>query len=181
LQQSLDFFESDDDFRHKLAAKLKDLAEAGLFLGGSSWKYEGWIGTIYSVEKYRVNERFSKGRFEQECLAEYAETFQIVCGDFAFYQFPTAAFWQKLFRQVPSPFLFAFKAPEEITAPSFPKIARYGSRGGALNPGFLNADFFRTRLIVSSLNCRANFGSPWKSVLLTFWLRPTLRRCTNTA
>ncbi len=39
--------------------------------------------------------------FEQECLREYAETFPAVCGDFAFYQFPTEEFWRKLFLQTP--------------------------------------------------------------------------------
>jgi len=147
LQQTLGFFDSEETFKDKLGPKLKGLAAQGLFLGGSSWKYEGWLGSIYSAEKYRVKGRFSKSSFEQECLAEYAQTFSIVCGDFAFYQFPTHAFWQKLFQQVPPPFQFAFKAPEEITVPLFPKIARYGNRAGSVNPGFLNADFFRTQFL----------------------------------
>ena len=40
---------------------------------------------------------FRPGCFEAECLREYAETFPTVCGDFAFYQFPTEEFWRKLF------------------------------------------------------------------------------------
>ena len=147
MQQSLVLFDSEDDFKANLAANLRRLAERQLFLGGSSWKYEGWIGSIYSGDKYRVKGRFSKKCFEQECLAEYAETFGIVCGDFAFYQFPTRTFWQKLFQQVPPPFQFAFKAPEEITLPVFPNLARYGARAGAVNPGFLDAEFFRTQFL----------------------------------
>jgi uncharacterized protein YecE (DUF72 family) len=147
LQQSLSFFEPEPSFKNKLGPKLSDLARQALFVGGSSWKYEGWIGEIYSVERYRVNGRFSQKRFEQECLAEYAETFPIVCGDFAFYQFPTRGFWEKLFRQVPPHFQFAFKAPEEITLPSFPKLPRYGPRAGSANGGFLNAELFRTQFL----------------------------------
>ncbi len=147
MQQSLGFYDSEKSFKEELKLKLKALAAQGLFLGGSSWKYEGWLGSIYSPENYRVRGRFSKSCFEHECLGEYAQIFPIVCGDFAFYQFPTRAFWDRLFRQVPPPFQFAFKAPEEITVPSFAKIARYGSRGGRMNAGFLNADFFRTQFL----------------------------------
>ncbi len=91
--------------------------------------------------------RFSKTRFEQECLAEYVQTFPVVCGDFAFYQFPTRAFWQKLFQQAPPLFQFGFKAPEEITLPFFPKLARYGNRAGTINLGFLNAELFRSQFL----------------------------------
>ncbi len=146
MQQSL-FPEPEESFKHKLAKKLLSLAKQGILLGGSSWKYEGWIGSIYSPERYRTNGRFSKKLFDQECLLEYAETFPVVCGDFAFYQFPTSAFWRKLFQQVPQPFQFAFKAPEEITLPSFPQLARYGPRSGAKNSSFLNAEFFRTQFL----------------------------------
>jgi uncharacterized protein YecE (DUF72 family) len=146
LQQSL-FPEPEESFKHKLAKKLLSLAKQGILLGGSSWKYEGWTGSIYSPERYRTNGRFSKKLFDQECLLEYAETFPVVCGDFAFYQFPTSAFWRKLFQQVPQPFQFAFKAPEEITLPSFPQLARYGPRSGAKNSSFLNAEFFRTQFL----------------------------------
>ncbi len=147
MQQSLELFAPEDSFRDKLRAGLAALASQGLFIGGSSWKYEGWLGPVYSPDRYRVKGRFSKTRFEQECLAEYAEIFSIVCGDFAFYQFPTAASWQKLFTQVPPAFQFAFKAPEEVTLRSFPKLPRYGPRAGRLNPGFLDAELFRTQFL----------------------------------
>jgi len=37
------------------------------------------------------------GKFRDECLAEYATVFPTVCGDFAFYQFPTEKMWQARF------------------------------------------------------------------------------------
>jgi len=80
-------------------------------------------------------------------LAEFAETFSIVCGDFAFYQFPTAATWRKLFDQVPAPFQFAFKVPEEITLPTFPSLPRYGVRAGRRNPNFLSAEIMRAQFL----------------------------------
>ncbi len=131
----------------QLADRLRHLAADKLFVGASSWKYEGWLGQIYSPERYFTKGQFSAKRFEQECLAEYAETFSIVCGDFAFYQFPTSAFWKKLFDQVPAPFQFAFKVPEEITLPVFPSLPRYGMRAGRGNPNFLSAETIRAQLL----------------------------------
>lgn len=128
--------------RDGLAAKLRDLAASGIFVGGSSWKYEGWLGQIYTRERYLARGKFSKARFEQTCLSEYATIFPTVCGDFAFYQFPTEAFWSKLFAQVPAGFQFAFKAPEEVTCRVFPSTPRYGLQGGRQNPGFLDAGLF---------------------------------------
>ena len=33
--------------RDGLAARLRALAEQRIYIGGSSWKYEGWLGQIY--------------------------------------------------------------------------------------------------------------------------------------
>ena len=127
-----------DDFR----ARLKSLAARNIFMGGSSWKYEGWIGQIYTRSRYESRGRFSKKRFEDTCLSEYASIFPTVCGDFAFYQFPSDDFWAKLFAQVPDGFRFALKVPEQITCRIFPSHARYGAQGGMENPSFLDADLF---------------------------------------
>jgi uncharacterized protein YecE (DUF72 family) len=125
--------------RDALAARLKTLAAQGIFIGGSSWKYEGWLGQVYTRERYLARGRFSQTAFQAECLREYAETFPTVCGDFAFYQFPTDDFWRKLFARVPAGFRFAFKAPEQITCQAFPTHPRYGSQGGKQNEMFLDA------------------------------------------
>ena len=125
--------------RDGLAERLRKLAAENIYIGGSSWKYEGWLGQIYSRERYLSRGKFSRKAFEAECLKEYAETFPAVCGDFAFYQFPTEDFWAKLFRQVPESFRFAFKVPEQITCKMFPSHARYGPQAGKENDEFLNA------------------------------------------
>jgi uncharacterized protein YecE (DUF72 family) len=124
--------------REALAARLRALASEGVYIGGSSWKYEGWLGQVYTRERYLARGRFSPRAFEQECLSEYAETFPTVCGDFAFYQFPTEDFWRKLFARVPEGFRFAFKVPEQITCKMFPAQARYGAEAGKENPAFLD-------------------------------------------
>ncbi len=124
--------------RAGLAGRLRSLAAEGVYIGGSSWKYEGWLGQIYTRERYLSRGRCSRQRFEAECLREYAETFPTVCGDFAFYQFPSEDFWRKLFQQTPEAFRFAFKVPEQITCKVFPAHARYGPQAGKENAAFLD-------------------------------------------
>ena len=110
-----------------------------IYLGTSSWKYEGWLGQIYTRERYFTRGRFSQKKFESECLAEYAETFPAVCGDFSFYQFPSESYWQRLFASAPSCLKFGFKVPEEITVREWPKHARYGGRAGLENENYMDA------------------------------------------
>ena len=123
-----------------LAGRLRSLASQNIWIGTSSWKYPGWLGQIYSRDRYITRGKLSQKRFEAECLAEYAETFPIVCGDFSFYQFPTPEFWQRLFATAPNELRFALKVPEEVTAEVFPRHARYGPRAGMKNESFLNAE-----------------------------------------
>jgi uncharacterized protein YecE (DUF72 family) len=138
---TLPLFDSAPAFdRAALARRLRALAEEQIWIGTSSWKYPGWLDQIYSRERYTVRGRFSRKCFEAECLAEYAETFPIVCGDFSFYQFPTPEFWQRLFSCAPAGLRFALKVPEEVTAEVFPNHARYGPRAGMKNESYLNAD-----------------------------------------
>lgn len=133
--------------REKLRRELRRLAEENILIGGSSWKYEGWLGQIYTRARYLARGRFSRKLFEQECLREYAQVFPTVCGDFAFYQFPSPLFWRKLFAQVPEQFRFAFKVPEQITCRVFPAIPRYGAQGGLPNPTFLDAGLLRAAFL----------------------------------
>ncbi|MSR55146.1 MAG: DUF72 domain-containing protein [Gemmataceae bacterium] len=126
----------------RLAPALRSLAERGIYFGTSSWKYDGWLGSIYSPDRYLTRGKLSHKKFEAECLREYAATFPVVGGDFSFYQFPTAEFWTHLFGQVPPQFGFGLKVPEEITVLCWPGHARYGVRAGHTNQHFLNAALF---------------------------------------
>lgn len=129
--------------REALARRLRSLAAEGIYLGGSSWKYEGWLGQVYSRGNYLSRGRFSRKLFESTCLKEYAQTFPIVCGDFSFYQFPPPEYWARLFRLTPPDFQFAFKVPEQITCKTFPSHARYGPQAGQENDAFLDADMLK--------------------------------------
>lgn len=138
---NLSLFDSPSSFdRGALADHLRQLARQNIWIGTSSWKYPGWIGQIYSRDRYRVRGRFSQKQFEAECLGEYAETFSIVCGDFSFYQFPAPEYWRRLFSSAPAHLRFALKVPEEVTIDVFPKHPRYGPKSGTHNEAYLNAD-----------------------------------------
>jgi uncharacterized protein YecE (DUF72 family) len=142
---NLSLFQPSSSFdKEGLARRLRALTEQHIFIGTSSWKYDGWIDQIYTRERYFSRGKFSQKHFEAECLKEFAETFPIVCGDFSFYQFPTAEFWKKLFTTAPAPLQFALKVPEEVTVEVFPRHPRYGPRAGRGNEQYLNADAFRT-------------------------------------
>ena len=145
---TLPLFDEPPSFdRQGLQNKLADLANRNIFIGGSSWKYPGWFGQIYTRDRYLSRGRFSQKRFEAECLNEYAETFPIVCGDFSFYQFPTPEFWAKLFGSAPKSLRYAFKVPEEVTVKAFPTHPRYGPRAGEQNQAFLNAALFQSAFL----------------------------------
>jgi uncharacterized protein YecE (DUF72 family) len=134
----------------RLAQKLWALADSGIYFATSSWKYDGWLGSIYTQDRYLTRGKFSNAKFEQECLSEYAETFPTVCGDLTFYQFPIEESWAKLFNATPENFVFGFKVPEDITVSTWPKHARYGRRAELPNQHFLDPEmlrrFFTSRL-----------------------------------
>jgi uncharacterized protein YecE (DUF72 family) len=146
--ETLPLFEEPSEFdRERLRSRLAALASENVYIGTSSWKYEGWIGQIYSRNRYLVRGRFSEKRFQAECLSEYAATFPIVCGDFSFYQFPAESYWQRLFGSAPAALKYAFKAPEEVTVKRFPAHPRYGPRAGEDNASFLNAELFQNAFL----------------------------------
>ncbi len=126
----------------RLGDRLAGLSRRGLWFGTSSWKYPGWMGSIYSPQRYQTRGRFSKRLFEDECLREYVLTFPAVCGDFSFYQFPTVEFWERFFGESPRDLKVALKAPEEITVARWPRHPRYGARGDMANPWFLDPGRF---------------------------------------
>jgi uncharacterized protein YecE (DUF72 family) len=150
-----------------LSTHLRALAANDIWVGTSSWKYEGWLDQIYTRDRYLSRGKFSKKRFEAECLAEYAETFPIVCGDFSFYQFPSPEYWQKLFASAPPSLRFALKVPEEVTVESFPKHARYGPRAGRKNESYLNTDALKA-LFLEPL---APYAGRLSSLIVEFGVR----------
>ena len=154
MDSLFDTEESSGFDRDGLRDRLRELAARRIFVGGSSWKYEGWVGQIYSRSRYLVRGKFSKKQFEDSCLSEYSTVFPTVCGDFAFYQFPTDEFWAKLFRQTPGAFRWGLKVPEQITVERWPVHPRYGALAGFENPTFLDSTLFEQAFL--------NALAPWK-------------------
>ena len=128
--------------RARLAGSLRRLAAQGVRVGTSSWRYEGWLGQVYTRERYLSRGRFSPKLFDAGCVREYAETFSTVCGDFSFYQFPSEPFWKRLFLSAPPSLEFALKVPERITVKVYPRHPRYGAQSGVENSGFLDQALF---------------------------------------
>ena len=135
--------------RDKIKRAVVELAEKGVFIGTSSWKYPGWRGMLYDDARYVWRGRFSKSRFDRFCLAEYAEVFRTVSVDAAYYKFPDARFWEELVAPVPPHFFFSLKVTDEITLKRFPNLPRFGARAGRPNPNFLNADLFSSAFLAA--------------------------------
>jgi uncharacterized protein YecE (DUF72 family) len=104
------------------------LAQAGVYVGTSSWKYEGWFDQLYTPARCEYRGKVAKTRFERGCLSEYAKVFKTVCVDAAYYTFPSQRYLEGLAAQVPPDFRFAFKVTDEITVKKFPKLDRFGDR-----------------------------------------------------
>jgi uncharacterized protein YecE (DUF72 family) len=128
--------------RDVIQHRARDVAARGVYLGTSSWKYEGWLGQLYNPARYEYRGKFARTRFQRGCLAEYAEVFKTVCVDAAYYDFPRRAYLDNLAAQVPDDFYFGFKVTDAITLKRFPNLPRFGTRAGQSNPDFLSADKF---------------------------------------
>ena len=113
-------------------SRIAQLAERQIYLGTSSWKYEGWKSWFYK-RPYK-----SKKHFNETCLEEYAQHYPAVGVDHTYYAWPTAALFRRYADQTPDTFRFGLKATERTTVFRFPKLPRYGKDAGAANSGFLD-------------------------------------------
>jgi uncharacterized protein YecE (DUF72 family) len=134
------------------------LAERGVYIGTSSWKYPGWRGSLYDESRYVYRGKVAESRFEKQCLAEYAEVFKTVCVDGAYYRFPDRRYLEGMVSQVPADFQFGFKVTDEITVKKFTNLPRHGIRAGKPNENFLNADLFVSAFLRPCEEFRQNFG-----------------------
>ncbi len=144
--------------RDAVARALATLAQSGVYLGTSSWKYPGWMGMLYDEQRYVWRGRFSQARFEEGCLEEYAQIFSTVCVDAGYYRFPPPEYIAGLASQVPPGFKFCFKVTDEITARTFPALPRHGNKAGQRNEHFLDAELFRAAFLASCEPHRDKIG-----------------------
>jgi len=144
--------------RERMKVKAAELAAKGVFIGTSSWKYEGWFGQLYTPDRYEYRGKVAKTRFQRSCLSEYGEVFKTVCVDAAYYDFPRREYLQGLAEQVPEDFRFGFKVTDAVTIRKFPKLDRFGPKAGQPNPDFLNADLFATAFLKPCEAIREKLG-----------------------
>jgi len=144
--------------RENMKSRLAALAAQGVYLGTSSWKYEGWLGSLYSPERYEYRGKVARTRFERDCLREYAEVFKTVCVDAAYYTFPSEKYLQGLADQVPEDFRFGFKVTDAITLKHYPNLPRFGIKAGHPNEEFLNSDLFAQLFLHPCESIRTKVG-----------------------
>jgi uncharacterized protein YecE (DUF72 family) len=141
-----------------MTVKAAALAAKGVFVGTSSWKYEGWFGQLYTPARYEYRGKVAKTRFERDCLAEYAEVFKTVCVDAAYYDFPRREYLQKLTDAVPADFRFGLKVTDAITIKKFPNLPRFGAKAGQPNEHFLDAGLFARAFLEPCEEVRSKIG-----------------------
>lgn len=144
--------------REQVKLQASQLAAEGVFIGTSSWKYQGWLGKLYSASRYEYRGRFAKTRFERDCLAEYAGVFKTVCVDAAYYTFPRREYLEGLAERVPEDFRFNLKVTDTVTIKKFPKLDRFGIKAGQPNADFLNADLFASLFLAPCEAIRTKVG-----------------------
>jgi hypothetical protein len=64
--------------RAEIQATADSLAHKGVYVGTSSWKYEGWMGQLYTPARDEYRGKVAKTRFQRDCLSEYSEVFKAV-------------------------------------------------------------------------------------------------------
>ena len=131
--------DSSSIFDFEAAGKLPP----NILFGTSSWNYPGWCGTVYR-DTYK-DEKDLRAR----SLAEYAKFpwFRTVGIDSSFYGPPALSTLTRYASQVPENFEWCTKVWDTITIPRFPKIDRYKEKAGQVNPLFLDADAFTSRVV----------------------------------
>ena len=149
---------SENSLKSKLLSAVQRLAASNIFIGTSSWKYDGWVGQIYNEQRYPYRGKFAEARFDRDCLVEYAEVFKTVCVDAAYYQFPSAKYLNGPVEKVPGDFLFTFKVTDDITLKRFTNLPRFGMKAGKPNDNFLSAELFANAFLKPCEPFRNNIG-----------------------
>ena len=144
--------------REQMKKAAAELSARGVFIGTSSWKYEGWLRQLYTPARYEYRGKVARTRFERDCLTEYAGVFKTVSVDAAYYDFPRREYLQKLAEAVPDEFQFGFKVTDTVTIRKFPNLARFGIRAGKPNENFLNADLFNRAFLEPCEEIRSKVG-----------------------
>lgn len=121
------------------APRLEALAGEGIYIGSSSWKYDGWRGMVYP-------EIGGGGRGDDAFLKHYSQAFPTVCADFTFYRYYDGAVFRNLAAATPDDFVFALKVPQSLLIDRYPAWFK-GPNAGKENREFLDPEIFETRFL----------------------------------
>jgi uncharacterized protein YecE (DUF72 family) len=118
--------------------KLEKLREKNIWIGTSSWKYQGWLGKVYRADYSGARSSFVKKRFETEALTEYSRVFPTVCFDGAYWRLPEPESFKRYSEEIPEEYQFTMKVTDLLTQRRF----NAGPRKGEMNPSFLDVRTF---------------------------------------
>lgn len=124
------------------AHRLYRLAEKHIYFGTSSWKYPGWVGSIYNADYSGPRSPFVKSKFEKGALAEFAAVFPAVCYDGGYYRFPDVAQLETMAKVLPDNFRMTFKCAESITLYRHRMFPKGNPYAGQLNTNYLQPEAF---------------------------------------
>ncbi len=134
------------------------VTDSNLHVGTSSWRFPGWCGMLYDEDRYLWGTHFSKKRFTEHSLEEYAAVFPTVEIDSTYYAFPKSDIIDTLSEQVPDTFRFSFKVPDKITIKNYPNVKGLGDRAGQANEFFLSSGLFTGAFLKPLENIREKVG-----------------------
>ena len=117
---------------------------SGIYIGGSSWKYEGWLPDLFAPALYQSRGKFSKKLFEATCLERVRHRFSGSLRGLCLLSVPFARTMGEIVPATTAANVsfWGFKVPEQITVASWPVHPRYGALAGLENPTFLDAALF---------------------------------------
>jgi uncharacterized protein YecE (DUF72 family) len=114
----------------------------GIYLGGSTWSFPGWVGLVYDRE-------YSQGRLAREGLAAYARhpLLRAIGVDRTHYAPVPADELKEYAVAVPEDFRFLVKAHEACTLTRYPDHPRYGAQRGLPNDLFLDPAYATDQVV----------------------------------
>ncbi len=136
---------------------------AGVYLGGSTWSFQGWAGLVY-------DRSYSQSRLAREGLAAYAQhpLLRAVGVDRTHYA-PVEAMELAAYREaVPRNFRFLVKAHEACTLARFPEHARYGVARGQENTLFLDPKYATDQVVAPYVEGMEGMGEDAGALLFQF-------------
>lgn len=141
--------------------RIEALRKRDIWIGTSSWNYEGWVGQVYCGDYSGARKDFVLSKFRERALEDFAKVFPTVCFDGAYWRLPTLEQLTAFRRQLTTGFHMAMKATDSLTM----RYTRDGAKNGARNPGYLDSSLFVDHIAIPAIEGLADNLGP---VILEF-------------